>query len=182
MKLVDSRLRRSPPDRVRRGPRWTSRGKRPAFPPPGPQVGGCPQASQHHRQHGMNLIPGKVKPSAGNQPELILPGSCPNNRNRRTLAGTAADRVLMTVGASPRVEDRPKPAIDVGTILDGTVSFVRHGRPHGANSAANGIEQKRSLAEFFDWYNRRRPHQALGWRTPDEAYLGQSVAATALAA
>ena len=37
---------------------------------------------------------------------------------------------------------------------------------------ANGLEQKRSLAEFFDWYNRRRPHQALGWRTPDEAYLG----------
>ena len=38
--------------------------------------------------------------------------------------------------------------------------------------AANGIEQKRSLGEFFDWYNLRRPHQALGWRTPDEAYLG----------
>src|SRR5712691_4054354 len=36
--------------------------------------------------------------------------------------------------------------------------------------AANGIEQKRGLAEFFDWYNLRRPHQALGWRTPDEAY------------
>src|SRR5947208_1794872 len=48
--------------------------------------------------------------------------------------------------------------------------------------AANGIEQKRSLAEFFDWYNLRRPHQALSWRTPDEAYLGQSIAATALAA
>jgi putative transposase len=30
--------------------------------------------------------------------------------------------------------------------------------------AANGIEQKRSLAEFFDWYNLQRPHQALGWR------------------
>ena len=29
------------------------------------------------------------------------------------LAGTAADRVLMTVGASPRVENRPKSAIDV---------------------------------------------------------------------
>jgi hypothetical protein len=27
-----------------------------------------------------------------------------------------------------------------------------------------------------------RPHQALGWRTPDEAYLGQSTAASALAA
>src|SRR6201984_3031021 len=48
--------------------------------------------------------------------------------------------------------------------------------------AANGIEQKRSLAEFFDWYNLRRPHQALGWRTPNEAYLGQSMAASALAA
>jgi len=42
--------------------------------------------------------------------------------------------------------------------------------------AANGIEQKRSLGEFFDWYNLRRPHQALGWRTPDEAYRGQSTA------
>ena len=40
--------------------------------------------------------------------------------------------------------------------------------------AANGIEQKRSLGEFFDCYNLRRPHQALGWRTPDEAYLSQS--------
>ena len=48
--------------------------------------------------------------------------------------------------------------------------------------AANGIEQKRSLAEFFDWYNLRRPHQALGWRTPDEAYLGHSTTVTALAA
>jgi putative transposase len=44
--------------------------------------------------------------------------------------------------------------------------------------AANGLEQKRSLVEFFDWYNRRRPHQALGWQTPDEAYLGK-VAPTA---
>jgi Integrase core domain len=48
--------------------------------------------------------------------------------------------------------------------------------------AANGIEQKRSLAEFFDWYNLRRPHQALGWRTPNEAYLGRSMAAATLAA
>ena len=48
--------------------------------------------------------------------------------------------------------------------------------------AANGIEQKRSLAGFFDWYNLWRPHQALGWRTPDEAYLGRSPAVTAEAA
>jgi hypothetical protein len=37
--------------------------------------------------------------------------------------------------------------------------------------AANGLEQKRSLIEFFDWYNRCRPHQALGWQTPDEVYF-----------
>lgn len=43
--------------------------------------------------------------------------------------------------------------------------------------AANGIEQKKSLAAFFDWYNRRRPHQALGWQTPDEAYFGPQQAA-----
>ncbi|MEO8410080.1 MAG: integrase core domain-containing protein [Propionivibrio sp.] len=35
----------------------------------------------------------------------------------------------------------------------------------------NGIEQQRSLTAFFDWYNHRRPHQSLGWQTPDEAYF-----------
>ena len=48
--------------------------------------------------------------------------------------------------------------------------------------AANGIDQKRSLGEFFDWYNLQRPHQALGWRTPDEAYFGQLGPAAAQAA
>ena len=36
----------------------------------------------------------------------------------------------------------------------------------------NGIEQKKSLAACFDWYNRRRPHQSLNWQTPDETYFG----------
>jgi len=36
----------------------------------------------------------------------------------------------------------------------------------------NGIEQKKSLAACFDWYNRRRPHQSLTWQTPDETYFG----------
>jgi hypothetical protein len=41
--------------------------------------------------------------------------------------------------------------------------------------AANALEQKRSLAAFFDWYNRRRPHRSLGWQTPDEAYFGKAI-------
>ena len=36
----------------------------------------------------------------------------------------------------------------------------------------NGIEQQRSLVQCFDWYNRRRSHQSLNWKTPDEAYFG----------
>lgn len=49
-------------------------------------------------------------------------------------------------------------------------------------SAANGIEQKKSLIEFFDWYNRHRPHQSLDWQTPDEAYFGRLAKAVAKAA
>lgn len=45
--------------------------------------------------------------------------------------------------------------------------------------AANGIEQKKSLVEFFDWYNHRRPHQSLDWQTPDEAYVGKLARAQA---
>lgn len=36
----------------------------------------------------------------------------------------------------------------------------------------NGIEQQRSLARCFDWYNGKRPHQSMDWQTPDEAYFG----------
>src|SRR6201994_3668669 len=48
--------------------------------------------------------------------------------------------------------------------------------------AANGLEQKCSLAEFFAWYNLRRPHQSLGWQTPDEACFGRLAAVVAAAA
>ena len=48
--------------------------------------------------------------------------------------------------------------------------------------AADGLEPTRSLAEFCDGSNRRRPHQALGWQTPDEAYFGSGVPFVAVAA
>ena len=28
------------------------------------------------------------------------------------------------------------------------------------------------LARYFDFYNAHRPHQSLGYRTPDEMYFG----------
>jgi transposase InsO family protein len=45
-----------------------------------------------------------------------------------------------------------------------------------------GIKQRKSLAECFDCYNRRRPHQSLGWKTPDETYSGTLAEAQPLAA
>ena len=33
---------------------------------------------------------------------------------------------------------------------------------------ANGLEARRDLREYFRFYNHRRPHQALGYRTPAE--------------
>jgi putative transposase len=34
----------------------------------------------------------------------------------------------------------------------------------------NGVALRRGLGEWFDWYNRKRPHQSLGYCTPDEVY------------
>lgn len=47
---------------------------------------------------------------------------------------------------------------------------------------ANGIEQQKSLAQCFDWYNHRRPHQSLDWKTPDEAYFDALAKAQPMAA
>lgn len=40
----------------------------------------------------------------------------------------------------------------------------------------NGVEQKKSLAARFDWYNRHRPHQSLSWQTLDQTYMAQRFA------
>ena len=41
---------------------------------------------------------------------------------------------------------------------------------------ANGLEAHRGLREYFRFYNERRPHQTLGYRTPAEVFHGQPVA------
>ncbi|MDE3023668.1 MAG: integrase core domain-containing protein, partial [Pseudomonadota bacterium] len=31
-------------------------------------------------------------------------------------------------------------------------------------------DARASIMQYFDWYNRDRPHSSLGKKTPDEAY------------
>jgi putative transposase len=38
------------------------------------------------------------------------------------------------------------------------------------NDYENGAQAQRHLARYFEFYNKSRPHQALGYRTPGEVY------------
>ncbi|MGH8654034.1 MAG: transposase [Gammaproteobacteria bacterium] len=48
--------------------------------------------------------------------------------------------------------------------------------------AENSIVQRKSLTDFFNWYNHRRPHRALSWQTPGAAYFAAPAAAATKAA
>jgi putative transposase len=47
---------------------------------------------------------------------------------------------------------------------------------------ANGTEARTSLTRYFSFYNARRSHQALEYRTPDEVYFDSLAASTTMAA
>jgi putative transposase len=47
---------------------------------------------------------------------------------------------------------------------------------------ANGTEARTSLTRYFSFYNARRSHQALEYRTPDEVYFNALAASTRMAA
>ena len=47
---------------------------------------------------------------------------------------------------------------------------------------ASGSEARQSLAKYFAFYNARRPHESLGYATPDEAYFGALAMTTPAAA
>lgn len=40
------------------------------------------------------------------------------------------------------------------------------------NEYASVSEGTRSLGQYFRFYNQKRPHQALGYRTPEEIWQG----------
>lgn len=47
---------------------------------------------------------------------------------------------------------------------------------------ANGTEARTALTRYFGFYNARRSHQALEYRTPDEVYFGELAASMPAAA
>ena len=47
---------------------------------------------------------------------------------------------------------------------------------------ANGTEARTGLTRYFSFYNARRSHQALVYRTPDEVYFDTLAAAAPIAA
>jgi putative transposase len=47
---------------------------------------------------------------------------------------------------------------------------------------ANGTEARTALSRYFSFYNARRSHQALDYRTPDEVYFGELAASMPAAA
>jgi hypothetical protein len=66
------------------------------------------------------------------------------------LAATAADRVLMTIGASPRVKDRPKPAIDVvsqfvNLLVEGEAVAGRFRYPVADAARAGILDERRRI-------------------------------------
>jgi len=50
------------------------------------------------------------------------------------------------------------------------------------NAFATGSEARLGIGHWIDGYNARRPHQALGYRTPDEIYFAAATVTTEAAA
>jgi len=138
--FVDSRLRRSPPDRASAVP-MDKLGKRNAFPPPCPQVGGCPQASQQPQQRCDNFVSGNDQPSSRLPAfSLFFPGSCPNNRDRRSIGLT----LTVSLRESQRTSGLLSSIVRGGTVHSNWIRvaglyqgqglfFLAHFRESGSN-------------------------------------------------
>src|SRR5712671_3618262 len=82
--FVDSRLRRSPPDRASAVPYGQAGENAMRFPRLAHRSAAAHKLHSTPQQHGMNLISGNGETSSRLPAfSLFLPGSCPNNRDRR---------------------------------------------------------------------------------------------------
>src|SRR5947207_13245689 len=84
--FVDSRLRRSPPDRASAVPYGQAGENAMRFPHLAHRSAAAHKLHSTPQQDRMNLISGKNETSSRLPGPFssFLPGSCPNNRNRRT--------------------------------------------------------------------------------------------------
>ena len=84
--FVDSRLRRSPPDRASAVPYGQAGENAMRFPDLDHRSAADHKLHSTPQQHGMNLISGNDETSSRLPAfSLFLPGSCPNNRDRRKV-------------------------------------------------------------------------------------------------
>src|SRR3954453_12326851 len=95
--FVDSRLRRSPPDRASAVPYGQAGENAMRFPHLAHRSAAAHKLHSTPQQDRMNLISGKGETSSRLPGlfSLFLPGSCPNNRNRCTLITT--DEIVASI-------------------------------------------------------------------------------------
>ena len=91
--FVDSRLRRSPPDRASAVPYGQAGENAMRFPRLAHRSAAAHKLHSTPQQHGMNLISGNAETTSRLPAfSLFLPGSCPNNRDRRRCESSGCGR------------------------------------------------------------------------------------------
>ena len=95
--FVDSRLRRSPPDRASAVPYGQAGENAMRFPHLAHRSAAAHKLHSTPQQHAINLISGKGETSSRlpGPFSLFLPGSCPNNRNRCTDPRATSERASL---------------------------------------------------------------------------------------
>src|SRR5215510_12020950 len=97
--FVDSRLRRSPPDRASAVPYGQAGENAIRFPHLVHRSAAAHKLHSTPQQHGMILISGNGETSSRLDAfSLFFPGSCPNNRDRRTISHNKSDVAFGNLG------------------------------------------------------------------------------------
>src|SRR5262252_4827966 len=115
--FVDSRLRRSPPDRASAVPYGQAGENATRFPRLAHRSAAAHKLHSTPQQDGINLISGNHQTSSRLPPfSLFLPGSCPNNRDHRfskMLQSEVAkhnEAIMKRTAVGPAVALAPLPA------------------------------------------------------------------------